>query len=74
VALSWSAQTNATGYAVLRGSTNGGPYSSVGTTNLTNFRDATPGLVAGGTYYYVVQPLQGSTEICQSNQATVGIP
>lgn len=74
VALSWSAQTNANGYNVLRGSASGGPYSSVGTTNLTNFRDTSPGLVAGGTYYYVVQPLQGSTEICQSNQATVKIP
>lgn len=73
-ALAWSAQTNATGYAVLRSSTNGGPYSQVGTTNLTNFRDTSPGLVAGGTYYYVVQPLQGTTEVCQSNQARVIIP
>lgn len=72
--LSWGAQTNATGYAVLRSSTNGGPYSQVGTTNLTAYRDINSGLVAGNTYYYVVQPLQGTTEVCQSNQATVKVP
>jgi hypothetical protein len=74
IALAWSAQTNANGYNVLRSSTNGGPYTSIGTTNLTNFRDTTAGLVAGHTYYYVVQPEQGSAEICQSNQAAVTIP
>jgi hypothetical protein len=72
--LSWSAQTNATGYAVLRSSTSGGPYTQVGTTGLTAYRDANDGLKTGNTYYYVVQPLQGSTEICQSNQATIPIP
>jgi len=72
--LSWSAQSNATGYAVLRSSTNGGPYTQVGTTNLTAYRDAHDGLIAGDTYYYVVQPVQGTTEICQSNQATIKIP
>jgi hypothetical protein len=72
--LTWSAQTNATGYNVLRSSTNGGPYALVGTTNLTGYRDGNDGLIAGDTYYYVVQPLQGTTEICQSNQATIAIP
>ena len=74
VNLSWSAQANATSYSVLRSSLNGGPYTQVGTTNLTAFRDANSGLVDGNTYYYVVQPLQGSTEVCQSNQATVAVP
>ncbi len=72
--LSWTAQSNATGYAILRSSDNGGPYSQVGTTGLTAYRDANDGLVRGDTYYYVVQPLQGTTEICQSNQATIKIP
>jgi len=72
--LTWSAQSNATGYAVLRSSTSGGGYSQVGTTNLTAYRDAGSGLIAGNTYFYVVQPLQGTTEICQSNQAAVPIP
>jgi hypothetical protein len=72
--LSWSAQTNATSYAVLRSSVSGGPYAQVGTTNLTAFRDANSGLARGNTYYYVVQPLQGTTEICQSNEAKIVIP
>lgn len=74
VNLGWSAQSNATGYAVLRSPTNGGPYSQIGTTNLTYFRDINSGLVANNTYFYVVQPLQGSTEICQSNQAAIFVP
>jgi hypothetical protein len=72
--LTWSAQTNATGYNVLRSSTNGGPYTLIGNTNETGYRDGNDGLIAGDTYYYVVQPLQGTTEICQSNQATIAIP
>ena len=52
----------------------GGPYTLVGNTNLTGYRDGGDGLVANTTYYYVVQPLEGSTEICQSNQAAIAIP
>ena len=73
VNLSWSAQPNVTGYSVLRGTTNGGPYSQVGTSNLTSYRD-TGGLVSGNTYYYVVHPLQGSAEVCESNQTSVPVP
>lgn len=74
VTLAWSAQTNTTGYAILRSSTSGGPYTQVGTTNVTGYRDGNDGLIAGKTYFYVLQPLQGSTEICQSNQASITIP
>lgn len=73
VDLTWSAQTGATSYDVLRGTSNGGPYSSIGTTTGAAFSDRS-GLTNGNTYYYVVQPLTGNTEICQSNQATVTIP
>jgi len=73
ITLTWTAQTNANGYAVLRSATNGGPYTKVGTTQTTVYNDRS-GLTNGSTYYYVVQPLQGGTEICQSNQATVTIP
>ena len=72
--LSWASQSNATDYAILRSSTDGGPYTQVGTTGLTAYRDANDGLVRGNIYYYVVQPLEGSTEICQSNQAAIAIP
>jgi hypothetical protein len=72
--LAWSAQTNATGYNVLRSGTSGGPYHLVGTTGVTGYRDGNDGLVRGNTYFYVVQPVQGTTEICQSNQAAIKIP
>jgi hypothetical protein len=71
--LTWSGQTNATSYNVLRSSTNGGPYTQIGTSTSTAYSDRT-GLTNGDTYYYVVQPVNGSNEICQSNQATVAVP
>ena len=73
VALTWSAQTGATSYSILRGTANGGPYTAIGSTTSAAFADKN-GLVNSKTYYYVVQPLTGGTEICQSNQATVTIP
>jgi hypothetical protein len=72
--LTWSAQTNATNYAVFRGTTSGGPYTQIGTSTIDSFSDRTAGLVNGGTYYYVVQPLNGTSEICQSNEEKVVIP
>jgi hypothetical protein len=73
VDLTWSPYAVATSYNVLRGTVNGGPYTQIGTTTTPAFSD-TVGLVAGNTYYYVVQPVTGVVEICQSNQATVAIP
>jgi|HubBroStandDraft_1064217.scaffolds.fasta_scaffold11403_2 hypothetical protein len=72
--LTWSAQTNATNYAVFRGTVSGGPYTQVGTSTIDSFSDRTAGLVNGDTYYYVVQPLNGTSEICQSNEEKVVIP
>jgi hypothetical protein len=74
VTLTWSGQANATSYDILRSSTSGGPYVQVGTSTVTSYRDGDDGLVPSDTYYYVVQPVQGTTEVCQSNQATVTIP
>ena len=74
VNLSWSAQANATGYNLLRGAESGGPYTLIATTNVTAFRDGNDGLLAGYTYYYVVQPIEGTVEMCQSNQAAIKIP
>jgi len=71
--LSWSNQANSTGYNVLRGTGNGGPYTQVGSTTSTAYSDRS-GLVNGSTYYYVVQPLNGAGEICQSNQAIIKVP
>lgn len=73
VDLTWSAQSGATSYNVLVGTASGGPYTLVGNTTSAAFSDRS-GLTAGTTYYFVVDPLNGTTEICQSNQATVTIP
>lgn len=71
--LSWSNQANSTSYDVLRSTTSGGPYTLVGTTSNTAFSD-TSGLTNGDTYFYVVQPLNGTAQVCQSNQAIVTVP
>ncbi|HLY18495.1 MAG TPA: hypothetical protein VKR61_14785, partial [Bryobacteraceae bacterium] len=74
VTLTWSHQQNATGYAILRKSTLTGTFAQIGTSTSTVFVDNTGGLLNGHTYYYAVNPLQGSTAICESNTATVTIP
>lgn len=75
VNLSWSPQTNAVSYTMLRGTAHGGPYAPVGTTTFTDFSDRTTGLANGGTYYYVVQPVNAAgAEVCQSNEEAVKIP
>lgn len=74
--LSWSNQANSTSYNVLRSTTSGGGatgYTLIGNTTSTAYSD-TNGLTNGDTYYYVVQPLNGTTEVCQSNQATIAVP
>ncbi len=72
--LTWTGIPNTASYDVLRGATNGGPYSKVGNSTTTAFSDRT-GLSNGNTYYYVLQPLSANgVEICQSNQASVPIP
>jgi len=73
VDLSWSNQANSTSYSVLRSTTSGGPYTQIGTTTNTAYTD-TNGLINGATYYYVVQPLNNGTEVCQSNQAAIKVP
>jgi hypothetical protein len=71
--LSWTNQANSTSYNVLRSTTNGGPYTLLGNTTATAYTD-TNGLVNGDTYYYVVDPLNGTNEVCQSNQAKITVP
>jgi hypothetical protein len=74
VILTWTGQANATGYNILKSSTLGGPYTQIGTSTVTAYRDGNDGMLPGQTWYYVVQPLQGTTEVCQSNEAKVTIP
>jgi hypothetical protein len=75
--LSWTGIPNVTGYNILVSTTSGGPYTQVvyngGTTTGTAFIDRS-GLTNLGTYYFVLQPINASGAVCQSNQATVVIP
>jgi hypothetical protein len=75
--LTWTGIPNVTGYNVLVSTTNGSGYQQVtyngGTTASTVFSDRA-GLASGKTYYFVLQPINGSGTVCQSNQATVTVP
>jgi fibronectin type 3 domain-containing protein len=82
--LSWAASSGATSYTILRATTSGGPYSSVGTSATTSFSNT--GLSCNTTYYYVVQASNGTcssgnsaqaqavTSICTGNVLTNGVP
>jgi len=72
--LSWTATDGAAGYNVFISTTSGGPYTLLGTTTNTSYSDRT-GLTNGSTYYFVLQPVDGSgTVICQSNEAAITVP
>jgi len=76
VDLTWTGIANVDHYAVMRGTTSGGPYVQVGSAPGTSraFKDIN-GLANGSTYYYVLQPINSAGgEICQSNEAKVVIP
>jgi autotransporter-associated beta strand protein len=53
VQLNWTAAPSAFSYNVKRGTTGGGPYTTIATVPVTSFSD-TNGLVDNTTYYYVV--------------------
>jgi Calx-beta domain-containing protein len=52
VDLAWDAVTGATGYNVLRGTAEAGPFTQIGTSAGTSFRDNAAGT---GTFWYAVQ-------------------
>ncbi len=66
--LNWNAAANATGYAVQRSTTNGGPYALITNLTTTSFADA--GLSDGTTYYYVVSSTNGVGGSANSAQVT----
>lgn len=73
VNLTWTATVDlrATGYQVLRGTSNGGPYTQIGTVTprtTTTFQDLP---VVPGTYYYVLRSYYGSWTSVNSNQRSV---
>lgn len=67
VGLQWSESAGATGYNVMRSTTNGGPYSSIATAAATNYSDTA--VNPGTTYYYVVSATNSSGSSPDSSQA-----
>jgi PKD repeat protein len=53
VGISWNSVSGASSYTVLRATSSGGTYSSIGTPSATNFDDTTASI--GVTYYYKVR-------------------
>ena len=71
IQLTWSAQSGADSYNVYRGTVAHGPYTKIASNVVTTYctyLDA--GVVNGTTYYYVVRPVAGGNEVCQSNEAS----
>ena len=67
--LQWQAVSGATGYAVERATSSGGPYTLLTTTSATSYTDTA---VANGTsYYYAVYALNGVGKSALSTQVSV---
>jgi fibronectin type 3 domain-containing protein len=66
--LSWLPDAGASGYVVKRSNIPGGPYSTVGSTTSTSFRDT--GLSSRTTYYYVVLAVDTSGQSSPSSQVS----
>jgi autotransporter-associated beta strand protein len=73
VALSWNASAGATGYNVLRSTSNGGPYSNVAA-GVTATSSTDTNVLGGLTYYYVVTASNANGSSAYSNQATATVP
>jgi enterochelin esterase-like enzyme/fibronectin type 3 domain-containing protein/regulation of enolase protein 1 (concanavalin A-like superfamily) len=58
VALRWMASSSATSYSVKRGTTSGGPYTTIATVTTTNYTDTF--VIGRTTYYYVVSALSNA--------------
>lgn len=71
VDLSWT-DTGADSYDVFRSDTEGGPHNFIGSTANNVYVDSP--VVAGNTYYYVVQSVLGGANSANSNEATVVVP
>jgi hypothetical protein len=67
VNVSWTAVPGAVSYTILRATSSGGPYTSVGTSATTSFSNT--GLACNTTYYYVVTAVSGGCSSGNSAQA-----
>ena len=68
VELQWSASAGATGYHLMRSTTNGGPYGLVASPGVTNYSDTA--VIPGTTYYYVVAATNSAGSSPDSVQAS----
>ena len=68
VGLTWTATSGASGYKVKRATTDGGPYTIIGTPGATSYSDGTA--TNGTTYYYVVSATSNAGESADSSQVS----
>ena len=68
VVLTWNASTGATSYNVKRGTTTGGPYTTVSSPATTSYTDSA--VTNGTTYYYVVSAVNSAGTSANSSQAS----
>lgn len=67
--LTWSSSAGATSYTVKRSIVSGGPYSVIGSPNVTSFTDLS--VPVGYQYFYVVSGVNTFGEGPESSQATI---
>jgi autotransporter-associated beta strand protein len=70
VPLTWTVSPGATSYKVKRASGSVGPYTTIGTSSVASYNDATA--VNGTKYYYVVSAINGAGE--SANSSPVSVP
>ncbi|MGA2430043.1 MAG: glycoside hydrolase family 44 protein [Candidatus Acidiferrum sp.] len=68
VGLAWTASANATSYNVKRGTTTGGPYTTISSPTAANFTDTS--LTNGTTYFYVVSAVNSAGQSANSSEAS----
>jgi Fibronectin type III domain len=68
VSLAWTASTGATSYNLKRGTTSGGPYTTLSSPAGATYTDS--GVSNGTTYYYVVTAVNANGQSTNSNQAS----
>jgi len=64
--ISWANSSGATSYNILRSTSSGGPYTTVGSTTANCYMDN----VAGTTYYYVIQAVNSIGQSANSSQVS----
>jgi len=68
VSLTWTASSGATSYNLKRGTTSGGPYTTISSPTTTSYTDTT--VTNGTAYYYVVSAVNSAGESANSSPAS----